>query len=195
MASPARFSGFGERRELAEHARDLGNHAHFGLHAAHAFERRDETRHGTVESARRRVSRRALRGEARPARRLLRDRDAPHVVKAGDRVTLDNGIINVQVLDITGSDMRCLVIDGGKVGSRRHVNLPGVRVNLPSITEKDASDIKFGLENDFDFIALSFVRGPEDVIECRKLIEAAGRETRIFSKIENHEGVENLRPS
>ncbi len=113
-------------------------------------------------------------------------------LKAGDRVTLDNGIINVQVLDITGSDMRCLVIDGGKVGSRRHVNLPGVRVNLPSITEKDASDIEFGLENDFDFIALSFVRGPEDIIECRKLIDAAGKKTRIYAKIENHEGVDNF---
>src|SRR5688572_9541251 len=113
-------------------------------------------------------------------------------LKVGDRVTLDNGIINLEVLSIAGSRMRCTVVDGGKVGSRRHVNLPGVRVNLPSITEKDAKDIQFGLENDFDFIALSFVRSPEDIRECRKLVEAAGKKTRIYAKIENHEGVENF---
>lgn len=113
-------------------------------------------------------------------------------LKVGDRVTLDNGIINLEVLAVVGTKMRCRVVDGGKVGSRRHVNLPGVRVNLPSITEKDAKDIQFGLENDIDFIALSFVRSPEDIRECRKLVEAAGKKTRIYAKIENHEGVENF---
>jgi pyruvate kinase len=113
-------------------------------------------------------------------------------LKPGDRVTIDNGIINVKVLEINGQRMRCTVLDGGKVGSRRHVNLPGVRVNLPSITEKDAADIAFGLENDIDFIALSFVRHPDDIRECRKLFDKTGKTARIYAKIENHEGVENF---
>lgn len=113
-------------------------------------------------------------------------------LKVGDRVTVDNGIINLDVLEINGPRLRCRVVDGGKVGSRRHVNLPGIRVNLPSITEKDRRDIEFGLKNDIDFIALSFVRSPDDIRECRKIVEAAGKSTRIYAKIENHEGVENF---
>ncbi len=113
-------------------------------------------------------------------------------LKVGDKVTVDNGIINLEVLEITAPRMKCKVLDGGMLGSRRHVNLPGIRVNLPSITEKDARDIKFGLEHDIDFIALSFVRSPDDIRECRKLVEAAGKSTRIYAKIENHEGVEHF---
>ncbi|OQX69491.1 MAG: pyruvate kinase [Sorangiineae bacterium NIC37A_2] len=113
-------------------------------------------------------------------------------LKAGDRITIDNGIINVDVLEITGARLRCKVIDGGKVGSRRHVNLPGIRVNLPSITEKDYRDIEFGLKNDVDIIALSFVRSADDIRECRRIVEAAGKKTRIFAKIENQEGVDNF---
>lgn len=113
-------------------------------------------------------------------------------LKVGDRITVDNGIINLDVLEVKGSRLRCKVIDGGKVGSRRHVNLPGVHVNLPSITDKDKSDIEFGLKNDVDFIALSFVRGPEDIVECRKLVHAAGKKTKILAKIESQEGVEHF---
>lgn len=114
-------------------------------------------------------------------------------LKPGARVTIDNGIINVDVISINGDRMLCKVVDGGLLGSRRHVNLPGVRVNLPSITEKDVKDIQFGLEHDIDFIALSFVRSPDDIIACRKLVEAAGKSSvRIYAKIENHEGVENF---
>lgn len=119
-------------------------------------------------------------------------RDIVTDLKVGDRVTVDNGIINLEVLEVLGSKLRCKVLDGGKIGSRRHVNLPGVRVNLPSITEKDRKDIEFGLAHDFDFIALSFVRSPEDIQECRKMVEAAGKTTRIYAKIENHEGVEHF---
>lgn len=113
-------------------------------------------------------------------------------LKVGDRLTVDNGIINLEVLEILAPRMRCKVLDGGKLGSRRHVNLPGVRVNLPSITEKDARDIKFGLEHDIDFIALSFVRSPEDIVQCRKIVQDAGKSVRIYAKIENHEGVERF---
>ncbi len=123
---------------------------------------------------------------------LVNYEDMVKDLKVGDRVTVDNGIINLGVLEVSGSKLRCEVLDGGKLGSRRHVNLPGIRVNLPSITEKDARDIRFGLENDIDFIALSFVRSPDDIRECRKLVDEAGRQTRIYAKIENHEGVENF---
>lgn len=123
---------------------------------------------------------------------LVNYRDMVNDLNVGDRVTVDNGIINLEVLDISGTKLRCRVLDGGMLGSRRHVNLPGIRVNLPSITEKDARDIQFGLDNDIDFIALSFVRSPDDIRECRKLVQAAGKSTRIYAKIENHEGVENF---
>ncbi len=117
-------------------------------------------------------------------------KDLVNDLKEGDRITVDNGIINVKVVEIDGQRMVTEVLDGGKVGSRRHVNLPGVRVNLPSITEKDAADIAFGLEQDIDFIALSFVRHPDDIRQCRKLFEKTGKTARIYAKIENHEGVE-----
>lgn len=123
---------------------------------------------------------------------LVNYRDMVTDLKVGDRVTVDNGIINLEVLEISGTKLRCRVLDGGMLGSRRHVNLPGIRVNLPSITEKDARDIQFGLENDIDFIALSFVRSGQDIRDCRKLVDAAGKKTRIYAKIENHEGVENF---
>ncbi len=113
-------------------------------------------------------------------------------LKMGDRITLDNGIINLRVLDVSGKHLRTWVLDGGELGSRRHVNLPGIRVNLPSITEKDVRDIQFGLAQDIDFIALSFVRSPDDIHECRKIVEAAGKDVRIYAKIENHEGVERF---
>ncbi len=122
-------------------------------------------------------------------------KDMVNDLKVGDRVTVDNGIINLEVLAIAGTSLTCRVVDGGKLGSRRHVNLPGIRVNLPSITEKDARDIAFGLEHDIDFIALSFVRSPDDIRECRELIRQNGRDprsVRIYAKIENHEGVENF---
>jgi pyruvate kinase len=88
--------------------------------------------------------------------------------------------------------LKCKVLDGGTLGSRKHVNLPGVRVNLPSITAKDRDDIAFAIEQDLDFIALSFVRGVEDVLEVREIINAAGGHQRLIAKIENQEGVDNF---
>jgi pyruvate kinase len=122
-------------------------------------------------------------------------KDMVNDLHVGDRITVDNGLINLEVLAVAGSELSCKVLDGGKLGSRRHVNLPGVRVNLPSITEKDKRDIQFGLDHDIDFIALSFVRSPDDIRECRELIKQAGRNpdsVRIYAKIENHEGVERF---
>ncbi len=120
-------------------------------------------------------------------------RDMIKQLKKGDRITVDNGMISLEVLEIREHDLLCKVRDGGTLGSRKHINLPGVRVNLPSITDKDKVDIKFGIENDVDFIALSFVRNAEAVLDARRVIEeTGGHHARIISKIENREGVDNF---
>ena len=113
-------------------------------------------------------------------------------VSVGDRVTVDNGLINLEVLERRERQLFCRVLDGGTLGSRRHVNLPGIRVNLPSVTEKDRKDIAFGLKHGADFIAPSFVRSAEDVLEVRGILRDANSSARIIAKIENQEGVENF---
>jgi pyruvate kinase len=113
-------------------------------------------------------------------------------LRAGERVTVDNGLINLEVLEVSEHRLKCRVLDGGTLGSRKHVNLPGVRVNLPSITNKDREDISFAIEQDLDFIALSFVRGVQDVLEVRKIVDDAGGHQRLIAKIENQEGVDNF---
>jgi len=113
-------------------------------------------------------------------------------LRVGERVTVDNGLINLEVLEVFEHRLKCRVLDGGKLGSRKHVNLPGVRVNLPSITKKDLEDIEFAIQQDVDFIALSFVRGVADVEEVRAIVDAAGGHQRLIAKIENQEGVSNF---
>lgn len=111
---------------------------------------------------------------------------------AGDQVTVDNGLINLEILQVEEHRLRCRILDGGTLGSRKHVNLPGIRVNLPSITEKDRHDIDFAIKNDLDFIALSFVRSADDLLHVREIVEKADGHQRLIAKIENHEGVENF---
>lgn len=113
-------------------------------------------------------------------------------VTVGDRITVDNGLINLNVLEKDGRIMRCEVIDGGLLKSKRHVNLPGIRVNLPAITEKDKRDIQFAIEQEVDFIALSFVREAADVHQLRALLGNKADKIKIISKIEDCEGVKNL---
>jgi len=113
-------------------------------------------------------------------------------LKSGDKITVDNGIINLQVLEKSATGLRCVVLEGGTLGSRKHINLPGVRVNLPSIAEKDKKDIEMAIAEDLDFVALSFVRTADAVLEARSMIESAGGHTRLISKIENEEGVNNF---
>lgn len=114
----------------------------------------------------------------------------PGAVVAGDRVRLDNGLLNVEVLAREGARLRCRVVDGGTLGSRKHVNLPGVAVDLPSVTAKDREDIAFGVAQEVDFVALSFARSAEDVAEARQLLgPKGGRTVKLVAKIENQEGV------
>ncbi|MCZ6618200.1 MAG: pyruvate kinase [Gammaproteobacteria bacterium] len=120
--------------------------------------------------------------------------DLVDVLEVGNRMTVDNGLINFEVLDKKRHQLICRVIDGGTLGSKRHVNLPGVRINLPSITAKDRKDIEFGLEHDVDFIALSFVRSASDIAELRKLLQSRTKagSVQIIAKIEDSEGVHNV---
>ena len=119
--------------------------------------------------------------------------DMVHQLNAGDRITVDNGLINLEVLEVGERDIRCRVRDGGVLGSRRHINLPGVRINLPSITKQDVDDIRFGVANDIDFLAVSFVRSATAVRDARRILaEAGGHHVRIIAKIENQEGLDHL---
>ncbi|OMH25870.1 pyruvate kinase [Motiliproteus sp. MSK22-1] len=113
-------------------------------------------------------------------------------VETGDKITVDNGLINLEVLEKRERTLRCRVIDGGVLKSKRHVNLPGIRVNLPAITEKDRSDILFAMEQELDFIALSFVRKAEDIRELRDFLGEKANKIKIIAKIEDQEGVLNL---
>ena len=113
-------------------------------------------------------------------------------VKKGSKISVDNGLINFEVISKDYETLECKVIDGGKIGSKRHVNLPGVRINLPSITTKDIEDIKFGIKSGVDFIALSFVRSADDITELQKLISKNKSSVKIISKIENQEGLDNI---
>lgn len=118
--------------------------------------------------------------------------DIINEVQIGEKITVDNGLINLEVLEKDHGTMKCRVIDGGTMKSKRHVNLPGVKVNLPSITDKDKADIEFGVRNKVDYIALSFVREAQDVLELRELLGPDGEGIKIISKIEDQEGVSNV---
>jgi pyruvate kinase len=119
--------------------------------------------------------------------------DLVNALKIGDRITVDNGIINLQVLTKNDNGtLGCKIIDGGILKSKRHVNLPGIRVNLPAITNKDRADITFGIEQEVDFIALSFVREAEDVRELKALLGKKAGKIKIIGKIEDQSGVANL---
>ena len=114
------------------------------------------------------------------------------VLEPGNRVSVDNGLINFEVLENRGKQLLCRVIDGGRLGSKRHVNLPGVRIDLPAITAKDRADIQFGLEQEVDYIAVSFVGTAEDVEATRKIIREGHGRTLILAKIEDMEGFANI---
>jgi pyruvate kinase len=118
--------------------------------------------------------------------------DLVNSVELGDIITVDNGLINFEVLEKHDRTLRCRVIDGGVLKSKRHVNLPGIRVNLPAITEKDRKDILFAMEQELDYIALSFVRCAEDVRELKTLLGDKAGKIKIIAKIEDQEGVSNL---
>ena len=113
-------------------------------------------------------------------------------VAKGSKISIDNGLLNFQVLAKDKENLKCKVLDGGKLGSKRHVNLPGVRVDLPSITKKDRKDINFGIKHNVSFIALSFVRSAKDVLTLRSILKRKKSPIKIIAKIENQEGLDNI---
>jgi pyruvate kinase len=113
-------------------------------------------------------------------------------ISVGDTVLVDNGNIHMKVLAKKGSRIRCEVLTAGVMGSRRHINLPGVKVNLPPLTEKDLADVAVGAEMQVDYVALSFCREPSDVEELRKVLRSHDSTARIVSKIEDQLAVKNL---
>ena len=113
-------------------------------------------------------------------------------VNVGTLISLDNGLLNFKVLRKSKNELECKVLDGGKLGSKRHVNLPGIRINLPSVTEKDKRDIAFGLKEDVDFIALSFVRNASDIDDLKEVLKNKAKKVKIISKIEDREGLSNI---
>lgn len=117
----------------------------------------------------------------------------PTDVTLGTTILLDSGLLRLSVLELDRTHVRCRVLTAGKLGSRRHINLPGIEVSLPALTEKDELDVRAGVAAGLDFVALSFVRKSEDVLRLRKLLDDLGSQARIISKIEDQSGIKNLK--
>ncbi len=114
-------------------------------------------------------------------------------IHVGDKILIDDGLIECVVMKKDSKDITCKIINGGALGNRKSINLPGLKTNLPSLTEKDIKDITDGIKEGFDYIAASFVRRKEDVFAIRNLLkEHNGEHIKIISKIENREGIENF---
>ena len=113
-------------------------------------------------------------------------------VVVGGSVLIDDGLIELRVEEITDTDLICRVVNGGPVSNKKGVNLPGANLSMPFISEQDRKDILFGIDCGFDFIALSFVRSKEDVLEVRKMLDEKRSPMKVIAKIENMQGINNL---
>jgi pyruvate kinase len=116
----------------------------------------------------------------------------PQDVKKGDRILLDDGNLELRVRGTEGTTVSCEVVHGGRLKSNKGMNLPGVTLSTPALTDKDRRDLAFGLENGVDYVALSFVRQPGDVAEAKALVAAAGAKVPVIAKIEKREAVDQL---
>src|SRR6266481_192200 len=119
-------------------------------------------------------------------------RPLPREVKAGDRILLSDGLIELRVEKTRGQEVICRVVNGGALGEHKGINLPGVKLRVPALTPKDREDLRFALAHNVDFIAASFVRRPEDVLLPKALIRRAKKDTPVISKLEKPEAIENL---
>lgn len=119
-------------------------------------------------------------------------KNLPNDVKSGDRILIDDGNIELAVNNTDGKNVRCVVIHGGMLKSRKGINLPNTKVSAPSLTEKDLQDLEFGLSQDVDWIALSFVRTSDDIMDLRERIKKSGKDCKIVAKIEKPEALKNI---
>lgn len=120
-------------------------------------------------------------------------KNLPKDLKKGGRVLIDDGLIELKVIDLSAKEIVCEVINSGFLGSRKGINIPDVYVNLPSLTEKDEQDIIFGIKNGVDFIAASFIRTAEDVIKIKEILKNNhGEHIKVIAKIECRDGVNNI---
>ena len=119
-------------------------------------------------------------------------KDLPQDVEVGGTIMLDDGLIKLQIENVTDTDITCTVLNSGKIKTKKGVNVPGVHLSMPYMSQRDRDDIIFGVQQGFDFIAASFVRTAQDVYDIRNLLNEYDSDIRIIAKIENREGVNNI---
>ena len=116
----------------------------------------------------------------------------PREVHRGDRILLSDGLIELRVQQVRGREVICEVVNGGALGEHKGINLPGVKLRVPALTPKDRADLLFALKHGANYIAVSFVRRPEDVLLAKTLVRRAGKDTPVIAKLEKPEAIENL---
>jgi pyruvate kinase len=119
-------------------------------------------------------------------------RPLPREVHRGNRILLSDGLIELRVQKVHGQEVICEVVNGGVLGQHKGINLPGIQLRVPALTPKDRKDLAFALTQDANYIAVSFVRHPEDVVLAKNLIRRAGKDTPVIAKLEKPEAIENL---
>ena len=119
--------------------------------------------------------------------------ELPYRIKPGDRILIDDGLVELIPIEITETDIQCFVRNGGKLSNKKSINLPGINLDMPYMTQKDRDDIIFGIKHNVDFIAASFVRCESDVKDVFDVLQKnGGTHIKVIAKIENNEGVENI---
>ena len=119
-------------------------------------------------------------------------KELPHDVKPGGRIMLDDGLIELRIDEVGDTDIACTVCNDGIIKTKKGVNVPGVHLSMPYMSQRDKDDIIFGIEQGFDFIAASFVRTAQDVYDIRNLLNEYDSDIRIIAKIENQTGIDNV---
>lgn len=119
--------------------------------------------------------------------------ELPYRIKLGDRILIDDGLIELIAVETTDTDIKCFVRNGGRLSNKKSINLPGINLDMPYMTKKDKEDIIFGIQNGIDFVAASFVRCESDVRDVLDILDKNnGSHIKVIAKIENNEGVENI---
>jgi pyruvate kinase len=116
----------------------------------------------------------------------------PREVHRGDRILLSDGLIELRVERVHGREVHCHVVNGGALGEHKGINLPGVKLRVPALTSKDREDLLFALKHGVNYVAVSFVRRPEDIVLAKALVRRAGKDTPVIAKLEKPEAIENL---